>query len=84
MVLQVRKRDGSLEEFDRGKIYRGVVAAGLSEERAESLSSEVEAWAEAAAEDEVISSLEIGGKVLELLREWDPGVATRFEEYRKG
>lgn len=81
--MQVEKKDGSLEEFDRQKISRGVVAAGLDEEGAESLASGVEVWAGEAAGGDVISSLEVRDKVLELLREQDPEAAARFEEYKK-
>ena len=81
--MQVRKRDGRLEEFDRGKIYSGVVAAGLSEDGAESLASEVETWASTAAEEGVVSVFKVRDKVLELLRARDPEAAINFEEYKK-
>lgn len=83
IILQVEKRDGQLEDFDREKITRSVTAAGLAEEEVESLASEVEVWANEAAKDDVVSSSELKGKVLELLRGRDPGAATRFEEYKK-
>jgi len=81
--LQVEKKDGSLEEFDRGKIARGVQAAGLSAEDAESLAAEVETWAGIVNEGGVISVARIREKVLELLDEQDPEVAQRFREYKK-
>jgi len=69
--VQVKKRDGSLEEFDREKIFRGVVAAGLAEEDATPLALAVEAWVGGAAGGNVVSTLEVRDKVLGLLRERD-------------
>ena len=81
--MQIKKRDGSLEEFDREKIFRGAVAAGLAEEDATPLALAVEAWAGGVAEGTVASTLEVRNKVLELLREKDSEAAARFEEYKK-
>ena len=81
--MQVKKRDGRLEDFDREKIIQSVMAAGLMEEEAESLASEVEVWVGEVAEEGVVSTLKIRDKVLELLRGRDPESATRFEEYKK-
>ena len=81
--MQVKKRDGSLEEFDREKVFRSAVAAGLSEEDATPLALEVEAWVGGVVEGTVVSTPEMRNKVLGLLRERDPEAAARFEGYRK-
>ena len=81
--MQVKKKDGSLEDFDRGKISRGVVTAGASPETAEAVVTEVESWAGSTTTEGGIATTEIRNKVLELLRLQDPAAATRFEEYRK-
>ncbi len=81
--MQVKKKDGRLENFDRGKISRGIVAAGASQETAEAIATEVENWTGGAATDETITTAEVRGKVLELLRAQDPAAATSFEQYRK-
>lgn len=81
--MQVEKKDGRLEDFNRGKISRGIVAAGASPETAEAITTEIENWAAGAATDDVISTREIRGKVLELLRAQDPAAATSFEQYQK-
>ena len=80
--MQVKKKDGQLENFDREKISRGIVTAGASPETAEAVVTEVENWAGSAATEGVIATTEIRGKVLELLRLQDPAAATSFEEYR--
>ncbi len=81
--MQVKKKDGRLEDFDRGKISRGIVASGASQETADAIATEVENWAAGAATDETIAAAEIRNKVLELLRAQDPAAATNFEQYQK-
>lgn len=81
--MQVEKKDGRLEDFDRGKISRGIAAAGASSETAEAIATEVESWVTGAATEGVISTAEIRDKVLELLRAQDPTAATNFEQYQK-
>lgn len=81
--MQVKKKDGRLEDFDREKVARGVVAAGASPETANMIATEVENWAGGAATEGAIATTEIRGKVLELLRLKDPAAATSFEQYRK-
>lgn len=81
--MQVEKKDGRLEDFERGKISRGIVAARASQETADAIAAEVENWAAGVATDEVISTAEIREKVLELLRTQDPAAVTNFEQYQK-
>lgn len=81
--IKVKKRNGSLQEFDRNKIESSIAKAGGTPEEAGRVSVEVESWVPSAAVDGVISSLQIREKVLELLRTPNPEVAKTFEEYRK-
>lgn len=82
-MLQVRKKDDRLEDFDRGKILAGLQNAGVAAEDAEQMTARVEEWAQNATVEEVISSAEIKTKLLELLRETDPTAAATFEAYKK-
>lgn len=81
--MQVQKRDGSLEEFDRSKISGGVVKAGTTPDQAESITTQVETWAQGAAVDGVVMASGIRMKVLELLRTVNPEAAAVFEAYKK-
>lgn len=81
--LKVRKKDGRIEPFNRGKMAGGIQKSGASPEEAEKTASEVEAWAQSAAIDGIISSAELKSKLLELLRATNPTVATSFEEFKK-
>ena len=42
MKIQVIKKDGSSEDFEKGKIERVITAAGLSQEQAKKLASDIE------------------------------------------
>lgn len=81
--LKVRKRDGRIEPFDRNKMATGIQRSGASPEEAEKVASQVEAWAQSATVDGVISSTELRTKVLELLRMVNPTTATNFEQFKK-
>lgn len=81
--MQVQKRDGGLEEFDRSKVSGGVVKSGGTLDQAETIATQVETWAQGVAVDGVIKAGEIRMKVLELLQAVNPEAAATFEAYRK-
>ena len=83
MELQIQKKDGRLEAFDRNKVLAGIVKSGALTEEAESITVQIETWAQDAAQNGVIGVLEIRGKVLEILRSVNPEAAARFESYQK-
>lgn len=83
MLIKVQKRNGQLDDFDRGKVAQGVTKSGATSEQAESIAVQVEAWAQTAAVNGVISAAEIRMKVLELLQAVNPEAAASFETYRK-
>lgn len=81
--LQVQKKDGRLEFFDRNKILNGLIKSGASATEAEGVTSQVESWVSTAAVNNVIKTADIKIKVLELLRSANPTVAASFEAFRK-
>lgn len=81
--MQVQKKDGSLEEFDRSKVSGGVVKAGATLDQAETIATQVEAWARESAVDGIIRANEVRTKVLELLRATNPEAGATFEAYKK-
>lgn len=82
-MFQVQKKDGRLEDFDRDKIVRGVLRAGGSNEDAEKIAGEIEAWLPTVAVDNVVQSDNVRTKGLEVLRNLNPTAAADFESYRK-
>lgn len=80
--MKFEKKDGTLQDFDRGKIVSGVSAAGAPEQ-AEEIAAQVEGWAKDTAVDDIVTWLAVREKVLELLRASNPEAAANFEEYKK-
>jgi transcriptional regulator NrdR family protein len=83
MPLKVQKKNGTAEDFDRNKILNGVLKSGAAQDQAETVTAQVEAWAQTAATNGVINSSDIRMKVLEVLRGVNPQAAASFESYQK-
>jgi len=83
MPIQVEKKDGRKEPFDRNKVSAGVTKSGATPEQADSIASQIETWAQGTAVDGVIKASDIRTKVLELLRTANPQAAGKFEAYKK-
>ena len=81
--LMVEKKDGQQEPFDKNKIVNGLLRSGAAEAEAQNLATQVETWAQTAAMNGAIKSLEIRAKVLELLHNTNPTAAAAFEGYQK-
>lgn len=79
--MQVQKRDGSLEDFDQGKIARVVHAAGLTEDQAQTLAETLNQWANAIGKP-LISTREIRDKVIEELYKVNRNAANLFVWYQ--
>lgn len=81
--LKVQKKDGSLEPFLRQKVSGGLIKAGCSPSVADSFATLVEEWAKTAALNEVVKSMDLRAKILELLQVVKPDIAAVFEAYKK-
>ncbi len=82
-MYKVQKKDGTLEDFDKQKLVNGVVKSGASPEEAQKVADAVEAWLPTAAKDNVVNSMDIRTKGLEVLKTVNPDVAAQFESYKK-
>lgn len=82
-MFKVTKKDGTQEDFDRSKLVNGVVAAGASQEEAEKVAAEVEAWMPTVAVDGAVVSSDIRTKGLEVLGQVNPDVAAKFGSFQK-
>lgn len=81
--LKVQKKNGSIENFDRMKIKGGILRSGGTEEEAEDITKQIEAWAVGAATNGIISALDIKTKLVELLGSLNPEAKSAFENYKK-
>ena len=82
-MFQVRKKDGSLQPFDRSKVINGVIKAGGTPEDGEKVAVEIEAWLPTAAVENIVDSFAIRTKGLEVLKTVNPAAAASFESYQK-
>ncbi len=80
--IQVKKRDGSLEDFDQTKIARVVTVAGLTHEQGQKLAAEITNWAQTNS-NSFITSFQIRDKVIEELRKLNPNAANLYAWYEK-
>ena len=82
--IQVRKKDGSLENWSYDKLLASITKAGVPLEKAKGTASSVEEWAQGSAENGILNSSDIRGKAIELLREVDSEAAEKYETFKKG
>ena len=81
--MQIQKKDGQLEEFDRNKLKQSILASGADENEAESVTAQVETWAPSMAINNAVHSQVIRAKVIELLKTANSTATKTYEEYRK-
>lgn len=82
-MFKVQKRNGELEDFQKSKVSEAAVKAGATPDQAEMIAAQVENWIPKVAINEVISSQDIKSKVLEILDNINPIVATNFRNFTK-
>jgi len=83
MEIKAKKKNGTLEDFNRSKIVSGLLKSGVTAQEAESLAGQVETWVQTTAVEGVVETGAIRGEVLRLLRTANPGAAANFEAYKK-
>jgi len=83
MDLQVKKRDGNLEPWSFDKLLASFNKAGVPNENSETLAEEVQSWAQENAEENVIPSVTVRDKVIEVMSRDFPAEAETFRVYKK-
>lgn len=81
--VYVRKRDTSLERWSKDKLIASITKAGLEENKATILSSEIEEWCSKNVQEGIINSESIKDKVIEKLTEIDPVASEAYRIYKK-
>jgi len=82
-MFKVQKKDGSLQDFDRGKIINGVLRSGATAEEAEKVAAAIDVWLPTTAVEGTVKFFDLRSKVLEVLRTINPTAAASFEIYQK-
>ena len=81
--IKVEKKGGMQEDFMQGKITGGLVKSGATQEQADGIATQIEAWAPTAAQNGIIKSSDIRTKVMELLQAVNPEAHNAFMAYQK-
>jgi len=81
--LNVQKRDGKIQIFDRTKISTSLINAGTDVEQAENITVQIENWSKENAKGGIILTKDIRIKLLELLKPINPEAALAYEKYKK-
>ena len=81
-MMNVQKKDGSMEPFDRNKIVMAVTSAGATTQEAAEVASGVEDWMPMAIALGTVSTNQIRGKVIELLKQLNPTANAVYEVYK--
>jgi 2-phosphoglycerate kinase len=84
MDLKVRKRDGNEEPWSDDKLVTSMTKAGVADDAASAMAAKIKDWAKDAAENGVIASSEIRGKVIENLEADYPEEADSYRAFKKG
>jgi transcriptional regulator NrdR family protein len=82
-VIKVEKRDGSLQDWDKGKVLNSLAQVGLSSVETESVANLIEAWVIKNAPNDTVKSDVVRTKVIELLGIINPEASQKFAAYRK-
>ena len=78
-MLQVQKKDGRVEDFDKSKITGALGRVGVSSDEAQKVADQVEAWAKISGGGSIRTS-EIRDKVLALI---SPEAAVAYKEFEQ-
>ena len=82
MKFQVVKKDGTLEDFEKDKIERVTLAAGLSQEQAKKLAGDIETWTQNSGKNK-ITTLQIRDRVVSELGKINQFATNAFVWYEK-
>jgi len=77
-MIQVKKRDGTIQDFDKTKIAVLLIKVGLSQAEADRIANEIESWS--VSQISPIDSSLIKEKLLTML---SPDIAQKIREYVK-
>jgi transcriptional regulator NrdR family protein len=77
-MLQVQKKDGRIEDFDKSKIVNVLERIEIGPDEAQKVADQVEVWVQTTAAGGAISTSAIRSKVLALI---SPEAVKAYEEF---
>lgn len=82
-MYQIKKKDGSLERYDRLKIYTGALRAGATNEEAEKTTQKIDAWMMSSAQKGVVEKSAVRGQIIKSLSTVNPMAARTYDALQK-
>jgi len=83
MGMSVLKRNGTTQDWDYEKVHQSIINAGASVEEADAIAKLIEIWAHKFAENEVVKSVDIKAKIIEIMKAVNSAFTQAYEEYQK-
>jgi len=81
-VLQIQKKDGSSQDYDRRKLLTSLIRAQATPEQAMRVATDIESWL-VSLNVQVVKSEEIKARIVEDLNKINPNAAHAYEVYKK-
>ena len=81
-MLQIEKKDGSSQDYDRRKLLTSLIRAQATPEQAMRVSTEIETWL-VSLNVQSVKSDEIKARILQDLQKVNPDAAHAYEVYKK-
>ena len=81
-VLQIQKKDGSSQDYDRRKLLTSLIRAQATPEQAMRVATDIETWL-VSLNVQVVKSEEIKARIVEDLNKINPNAAHAYEVYKK-
>jgi len=81
-VLQVQKKDGSSQDYDRRKLLTSLIRAQATPEQAMRVATDIETWL-VSQNLQVVQSDVIKARIIEDLKRVNPDAAHNYEAYKK-
>ena len=81
-MLQIQKKDGSSQDYDRRKLLTSLIRAQATPEQAMRVATDIESWL-VSLNVQVVKSEEIKARIVEDLNKVNPDAAHAYEVYKK-
>jgi len=81
-VLQIQKKDGSSQDYDRRKLLTSLIRAQATPEQAMRVATDIETWL-VSQNIQVVKSDDIKARIMEDLNKINPDAAHAYEVYKK-
>lgn len=81
-MLQIQKKDGSSQDYDRRKLLTSLIRAQATPEQAMRVATDIETWL-VSQNIQVVKSDDIKARIMEDLNKINPDAAHAYEVYKK-